>query len=109
MAAAQNTLYGSTLSPPRLAQVREAVTQYLDSTTQDQDSLWQLLCPAICEQLKVDSSVSGRVEELYQSMRTNAMLYSKGEKVIQTGLGAPTCPQLPQHLTHCLLVWPPAS
>ncbi len=80
MAAAQNAIYGSTLSPPRLQQVRESVTQYMDATTIEQDALWQLLAPAICEQLQIDTSIPGSVEKAYNDMRTNAMLYSKGEK-----------------------------
>ena len=92
VAAAQNALYGSTLSPPRQQQVREAVLQHMDSTTMEQDSLWQLLCPEICSQMKIDASQPGKVEELYESMRTHSLLYAKGERALRLGPCAPKSP-----------------
>ncbi len=88
-AAAQNALYGSTLSPPRQQQVREAVQQYMDSTTMEQDALWQVMSRDICDQMKVDTSVVGAAEELYASMRTHSLLFTKGERVSRLGLFAP--------------------
>ncbi len=85
-AAAQNALYGSTLSPPRLQQVREAAFQYMNSTTLEQDSLFQLLCPEILAQLKTGAGIPGKAEEVYKSMREHRILYSKGEKVFQLSL-----------------------
>ena len=92
VAAAQNALYGSTLSPPRLQQVREAAFQYMNSTTLEQDSLFQLLCPEIMAQLKVDAAVPGKVEEVYRGMREHKLLFSKGEKAPLLCHGGPERP-----------------
>ena len=81
MASAQNASYGSTLSPPRLQQVRESVHQYLESTTMETDSLWQLLGNEVCAQQKVDATIPGQMEKVYKSLRDNKLLWSKGEKV----------------------------
>ncbi len=61
--------------------MREAAIQYMDSTTLEQDALWQLMSPEICAQRKIDTSVPGAVERLYTSMREDPLLSKKGEKV----------------------------
>ena len=83
VAAAQNALYGSTLSPPRLQQVREAFQEYHDATTQEQDALFHLFLPEICKQRKLDSTSPAEVQTLWKDLRTSPLLFKKGEKAIQ--------------------------
>eukprot|EP00959_Pyramimonas_sp_CCMP1952_P435374 9116690-Pyramimonas_sp.AAC.1 len=59
MVAAQNCVYGSTLSPPRLAQIVGAVTEHIKSNSVDSDTLFQLYLPLMKEQLSVGSFVLG--------------------------------------------------
>ena len=54
--AAQNLSYGSTMSPGRLAQVREIVQSHMDQHTPDTCSLFQVWLPMIKEQLQVAPS-----------------------------------------------------
>ncbi len=70
------------MSPPRLAQLRESVTDYLSSTTMEQDCLWQLLGQEICTQMRVDVTNPEAVEEVYRGLKDNPILWSKGEKAI---------------------------
>ena len=89
MAAAQNAAYGSSLSPPRLQQLREAVASYRAAHSFQTDELFQMWAPAIAEQQKVDLSLPGAMENLYASLATDALLHNKGENVIPLGrLGA---------------------
>ncbi len=81
MAAAQNCLYGSTLSPPRQQQVREACMQYWEGTTLEQDSVFQMLCPFMCKQMKIDSNDPIKVDSFYRNLRNHSLLWAKGERV----------------------------
>lgn len=52
MSAASNCVYGSTLSPPRLQQIRECVAEYFDTCTPD-DPYFQFYLPHLLEQLRL--------------------------------------------------------
>ncbi len=81
MAAAQNAAYGSTLSPPRLQQVRECCQEYWASVSIENGALWSLHAPQIAEQLGVDVTIPGEMAKLYASMKKSALLHKKGDKV----------------------------
>ena len=83
MVAAQNCVYGSTLSPPRLAQVREAMQEHMDATPLSEDALLQLQLPYICKQLGVnfDVSADGQDLDVHAMIRNHKMLYNKFDKV----------------------------
>ena len=51
MVAAQNCAHGSTLSPPRLDQVRQAVQDHLKQNTVNTDSIFQMFLPHMKKQL----------------------------------------------------------
>ena len=80
MAAGQNCLYGSLLSPPRQQQVREACKAYWDNTTMEQDAVFQMLCGELCKQAKVDVNDPEKVKAFYNSLREHPLLWTKGEK-----------------------------
>ncbi len=82
MAAASNMVYGSTLSPPRLAQLREALSCHFANFTSDSDPLFLLWGHSIAAQSKRDASLPGAMDELYKALQTSELLASKGEKVI---------------------------
>ena len=50
MAAAQNCVYGSTLSPPRLQQIRECVEEYFEHCTPS-DPYFQFYLPQLVHAL----------------------------------------------------------
>eukprot|EP00959_Pyramimonas_sp_CCMP1952_P440836 9229644-Pyramimonas_sp.AAC.1 len=53
MSTAANCMYGSTLSPPRLKQLREGVWKHMDSCGScDQDDLFLFYLPHIRRQMK---------------------------------------------------------
>eukprot|EP00959_Pyramimonas_sp_CCMP1952_P349103 7314562-Pyramimonas_sp.AAC.1 len=55
MCAAANCVYGSTLSPPRLAQIQETVRQHQDACVSARnDHLFQLYLPWMRKQMKQD-------------------------------------------------------
>ena len=80
MAAGQNATYGSTLSPPRLAQLRQIFAQYRESVTMDQDVIFQLWAPMIAKQLRIDTSQEGEMERMYEHLADTPLLANKGEK-----------------------------
>ena len=81
MCAAQNCVYGSTMSPPRLAQIRQACHDHFAAHSVDNDPLFQLYAPSMASQMKIDSSVPGRMEAMYAGLKDSQLLWTKGEKV----------------------------
>ena len=82
MAAASNMVYGSTLSPPRLAQLREAVASHYEAFTSDTGPLWLLWGNSIATQRKVDCSLPDAMKKLSASLKNSELLQTKGDKVI---------------------------
>ena len=56
-AVAQNCMYGSTLSPPRLDQVRDAVREYFENATVS-DENFQFWLPYLAKSLKLKADIS---------------------------------------------------
>lgn len=56
MSAGHNCVYGSSLSPPRLAQIRECVEEYFE-TRNPTDEFFQMFLPFLVEQLKLGVSL----------------------------------------------------
>ncbi len=81
MCAAQNCVYGSTMSPPRLAQIRQACHDHFAAHSVHNDPLFQLYAPSMASQMKIDSSVPGRMEAMYAGLKDSQLLWTKGEKV----------------------------
>eukprot|EP00959_Pyramimonas_sp_CCMP1952_P145246 3041099-Pyramimonas_sp.AAC.1 len=81
MCAAQNCVYGSTLSPPRQKQIRDAVWAHMDSMTAETDALFQMHLPFIAQQMGMDISSADAVEELYTSLRHCELLRKEGERI----------------------------
>lgn len=52
MSAAANCVYGSTLSPPRLQQIRECVEEFFETSTPD-DPYFQSYLPLLVDQLRL--------------------------------------------------------
>ncbi len=80
MAAASNMVYGSTLSPPRLAQVQQAIECHFNTFNINNDPLWAIWGPFVALQARVDTSVPGAMEKLYKGMKHHPLLKSKSEK-----------------------------
>ena len=86
MSAAQNAAYGSTLSPPRLQQLKECFNSYREGITMEQDAVFMLFAPLIAKQLCVDTSVPGNLEKMYKDIADCSILANKGERVPWLGV-----------------------
>ena len=87
MAAASNLAYRSMLSPPRLAQLRQAVKQHFETFSADNDPLFLLWGHSIAAQAKLDPSLPGAMQSLYKALENHEILRSKGEKVARCRIG----------------------
>ncbi len=69
------------MSPPRLAQLRQAVAEHFKTFSVNTDPLWAIWGNLVALQAQVDTSVPGAMEKLYKSMATHVLLRNKSEKV----------------------------
>ena len=81
MMAAQNAMYGSTMSPARLKQVQQAFASYRASCTLQSDSLFSLYMADIAGQMQIDLTAPDAAEDLYNSIPDHELLRSKCERV----------------------------
>ena len=54
MVSAQNCVYGSSLSPPRLAQIRDCCIEYFDHINPETDEYLQWWLPQLVTALRLD-------------------------------------------------------
>ena len=96
MCAAANCVYGSTLSPPRLAQLRETLKDHQEACVSSaNDQLFQLYLPWMRKQMKQDSSLFPTLLRLGSRFEDPALRVSLLSSPIHP-------PPLPSLLSSCL-------
>ena len=82
MLSAMNCAYGSTMSPPRLQQVRDAVSEYMTFANPATDAWFQLWLPHIIDQLGLSFSPAddSAAEQVWENLRDSPMLWYKSAK-----------------------------
>ena len=81
--AASNCVYGSTLSPPRIQQVRESVQHCMDGCSAGEDEHFMSILPLLVEQMPLQFSLADDdvANKVYKAVRGHKLLYTKGQKV----------------------------
>ncbi len=80
--AAANVSYGSTMSPARLAQVRECASEYMSMADPKSDSWFQFWLPHMVQQMGAGLSICDEdvADHMWEKLRDAPMYWYKGAK-----------------------------